>query len=67
MDNADVANDYIAWRTEQALKARHQCPPSALSSRAICKECDEPIPAARRKALPGVQLCVECQSFMEGR
>ena len=67
MDNADVANDYIEWRTEQALKARQHCPPTVLSSRAICKQCDEPIPAERRKALPGVQLCVECQSAMEGR
>ncbi|QHD48466.1 TraR/DksA family transcriptional regulator [Vreelandella aquamarina] len=66
MDKADVANDYIEWRTEQALKAR-EYQPSALASRAICKECDEPIPAARRKALPGVQLCVACQTVLEGR
>jgi phage/conjugal plasmid C-4 type zinc finger TraR family protein len=26
-----------------------------------CRECAEPIPAARREALPGVQLCVKCQ------
>ena len=25
-----------------------------------CAECDEPIPEARRRALPGVKLCVEC-------
>ncbi|WP_278369533.1 TraR/DksA family transcriptional regulator [Vreelandella titanicae] len=67
MDKADIANDYIEWRLEQAMKARQQCAASVLSSRAICKKCDEPIPAARRKALPGVQLCVECQSAMEGR
>src|SRR5690625_1163515 len=30
-------------------------------SRATCLECDEAIPAARQKALPGVQLCVACQ------
>ena len=29
--------------------------------RARCEECDAPIPAARRKALPGVRLCVPCQ------
>lgn len=27
-----------------------------------CAECGEPIPAARRKAVPGVQLCIACQS-----
>ncbi|CAG1773085.1 MAG: DksA/TraR family C4-type zinc finger protein [Dokdonella sp.] len=26
-----------------------------------CEECDAPIPAARRKAVPGVRLCVACQ------
>ncbi len=66
MDKADIANDYIEWRTEQALKAR-QYRPSELASRAVCKECHEPIPAARRRALPGVQLCVACQTWLEGR
>lgn len=66
MDKADVANDYIEWRTEQVMKAR-QPQRNALASRAICKECDEPIPKARREALPGVQLCVECQSLKEWR
>ncbi len=66
MDKADIANDYIEWRTEQALKARqHQA--CALASRSICKQCGEPIPAARRVALPGVQFCVQCQTAMEGR
>ncbi len=27
-----------------------------------CEECGEKIPAARRKAVPGVRLCIECQS-----
>lgn len=26
-----------------------------------CEECDEPIPEARRHAVPGVRLCVACQ------
>ncbi|GAA0708631.1 DksA/TraR family C4-type zinc finger protein [Dokdonella soli] len=26
-----------------------------------CEECDATIPAARRKAVPGVRLCVACQ------
>ncbi len=25
-----------------------------------CAECDEPIPKARRAALPGVKLCIDC-------
>ena len=27
-----------------------------------CEECGAEIPAGRREALPGVRLCVECQS-----
>ena len=30
-----------------------------------CEECDSPIPPARREAIPGVRLCVECQGEME--
>ena len=30
-----------------------------------CDACEEPIPEARRNALPGVRLCVQCQSEME--
>lgn len=26
-----------------------------------CEECDAPIPAARRQAVPGVRLCVACR------
>lgn len=27
----------------------------------FCEECGEPIPLQRRKAIPGVRLCLECQ------
>ena len=30
-----------------------------------CDECGEPIPEARRRALPGVRLCIGCQSEAE--
>lgn len=30
-----------------------------------CLECEEPIPDARRNAIPGVRLCVECQADLE--
>jgi len=32
-----------------------------------CDECDNPIPEARRKAIPGVRLCIECQSALESQ
>ena len=30
-------------------------------SRSHCEECEAVIPEARRKAVPGVRLCVQCQ------
>lgn len=30
-----------------------------------CAECGKPIPEARRKAVPGVRLCVACQSAQD--
>ncbi|MEJ2037431.1 MAG: DksA/TraR family C4-type zinc finger protein [Desulfosarcinaceae bacterium] len=30
-----------------------------------CDHCGEPIPEARRKAVPGIRLCVDCQSELE--
>lgn len=30
-------------------------------SRHECAECGKAIPEARRRAVPGVQLCIECQ------
>ncbi|KAA2315056.1 DksA/TraR family C4-type zinc finger protein [Pseudooceanicola sediminis] len=32
-----------------------------------CAECEEPIPEARRAALPGVKLCIDCQQDRDSR
>ncbi|MCB1367156.1 MAG: DksA/TraR family C4-type zinc finger protein [Rhodobacteraceae bacterium] len=32
-----------------------------------CVECDEPIPEARRTAIPGVKLCIDCQQERDAR
>ena len=32
-----------------------------------CEQCETLIPAARRKAIPGVRLCISCQSELEER
>ena len=31
-----------------------------------CAECEEPIPEARRAALTGVKLCIDCQNERDG-
>lgn len=30
-----------------------------------CEECDAPIPEGRRKAVPGVRLCLACQQAQD--
>ena len=30
-----------------------------------CNACGEPIPEARRQAVPGVQTCIDCQTEIE--
>jgi len=55
-----AVQDQIDATVEDAVKrARSQLPKGPSLKR--CEECDAPIPAARRKALPGVRLCVPCQ------
>lgn len=45
----------------------NQLPDSSKESAKECVECGDKIPGARRKALPGVMHCVNCQSFLESR
>lgn len=33
----------------------------------FCQECGEAIPEARRRAVPGVQTCIACQSEIDKR
>ncbi|MEA2119624.1 DksA/TraR family C4-type zinc finger protein [Halovibrio sp. HP20-50] len=44
-------------------RARSQLPRG--ESLETCEECGEPIPEARRKAIPGVRLCVDCQAAVD--
>ena len=57
-DGAEQAQ--IDANLDDALAAARQNLPSGESARE-CAECGEPIPEARRRALPGVQLCIACQ------
>ena len=61
-DVADRANDLADLQRDQALK---KVPRYAGVSAAYCEDCDEPIPEARRTAIPGVTLCVVCQQITE--
>ncbi|AZE04178.1 TraR/DksA family transcriptional regulator [Pseudomonas chlororaphis] len=67
-DIADFANDLVQERIDQALAARNAAKPAlAAYSFLFCEGCEEPIPEARRLALPGCTQCVHCQSIDEAR
>ncbi len=51
---------------EEMARLRARRGPGGRPSAETCAECDEPIPEKRREAIPGVQLCVECQSGRDG-
>lgn len=36
-------------------------------SRSECEECGDPIPEARRTAIPGVRYCINCQTEIDDR
>jgi phage/conjugal plasmid C-4 type zinc finger TraR family protein len=56
-----AVQDQIDASVDDAVKrARSRLPRG--DSLTHCEECDEAIPEARRKAVPGVRLCVRCQS-----
>ncbi|HLU13416.1 MAG TPA: DksA/TraR family C4-type zinc finger protein [Arenimonas sp.] len=55
-----AVQDQIDATVKDAIKrARSQLPSGP--GRRDCEECGETIPEARRKALPGVRLCLSCQ------
>lgn len=57
----DQIDDSIA---DSVSYARSKLPKG--ESAEVCDECGEPIPEGRRKAVPGVRTCVDCQSGRDG-
>jgi len=59
-----AVQEQIDATVKDAIKrARAQLPTGP--GRLHCEECEAIIPEARRKALPGVRLCVDCQSVLD--
>lgn len=61
-DDIDFASERQDRELERLVAARTQY---SGDSAEFCTECDEAIPEARRKHIPGVQLCVSCQADHE--
>ena len=59
-----AVQDQIDASVEDAVElARSRLPKG--ESLTHCEECDQEIPQARREAVPGVRLCVACQSELD--
>lgn len=54
-----VSEQIEASINDELARLRARKLPSGASLKR-CAECDEPIPRARRAALPGVKLCIDC-------
>lgn len=75
MDIFDRATECEEWMRSRALAAQAAKQPPlegvdwklASAKRCEAAGCGERIPEARRCALPGVKLCVQCQSERERR
>lgn len=61
-----AVQDQIDASVEDAVKQARSNINSGESA-AFCEECDSPIPEPRREAIPGVQLCISCQSNVEAQ
>lgn len=64
--NDDAVNEQINSTIEDAVaRARGEIPRG--ESLYECEECGEVIPEARRKAIPGVRLCIACQQEKDSK
>lgn len=60
----DAVQEQIDSSIEDAIaRARSQLPKG--ESLQHCEECDAAIPEARRQAIAGVRLCVNCQAELD--
>ncbi len=61
-----AVQDQIDASVEDAVnRARSRLPRGESLCR--CEACDSEIPEARRRAIPGVRLCVSCQAELDKR
>jgi phage/conjugal plasmid C-4 type zinc finger TraR family protein len=59
-----AVQDQIDANVEDAVNRVRSRLPRGESLRK-CSECGDPIPEARRQAIPGVRLCIACQEALD--
>ncbi len=62
-----AVNEQIEASIEDELRRMRARPALRGASLTHCAECEEPIPEARRAAIPGVKLCIDCQAGRDAR
>ena len=62
-----AVNEQIEASIEDELKRMRSRRAPEGEGLTHCAECEEPIPEARRHAIPGVKLCIDCQLERDGR
>ena len=59
-----AVQDQIDASVDEAIQqARSHLPQGKSAS--LCVDCDAAIPEKRRQAVPGVQLCIQCQQELD--
>lgn len=61
-----VAEQIEASINDELARLKSKRAPVGESAK-FCVECEEPIPQARREALPGVKLCIDCVKERDGK
>lgn len=61
-----AVNEQIEASIEEELARLRARPQPVGESLSRCADCAEPIPEARRRAIPGVKLCTDCQQERDG-
>lgn len=62
-----AVHDQIEASIEDELKRMQSRRAPVGESLTHCAECEAPIPEGRQRALPGVKLCIGCQSEQDRR
>lgn len=65
MDECDLGSLMADKYMKDSLAGCRRQIPTGAVSKTHCEDCGEPIPEARRKAMPGCTRCVECASEFE--